>query len=211
MPSRYGRAVSGFLLLCSSLCSGGAARVQDGPLMVANFDGGHVETVQGLALVVIADEQLGGMSEARLTVIHPGAEGSRGGARISFRIADGFATPFAGVWALLGAEGLATDLSTYRGLRFHARSKDGSFLAGVGQFAGQAMLYMAPFDVRPEWTVVDLPFDKFRRAAPTGAPVGADGPASALVPKSVTSIGFSVSGKLRGQFDLEIDQVQLYR
>jgi len=68
------------------LTAGAAARAQNGNLMVADFEGGKVETVQGLALVPFTDEQLGGTSEARLTLSHPGADGSRGALQISFRI-----------------------------------------------------------------------------------------------------------------------------
>ncbi|MGH9348044.1 MAG: CIA30 family protein [Vicinamibacterales bacterium] len=180
------------------------APAQNADLLVADFDNGKIETVQGLAMVVMADEQFGGTSDARLTLIHPGAERSRSALRIFFRITGDFANPFSGVWALLGSEGLPTDMSAYRGVRFHARSKEGTFLAGVGQFSGQSAFYLAPFETRPEWTVVELPFDQFRRAMPRN-----DG--SVLAPTNAVSIAFNVSSQLRGQFDLDIDRVQLYR
>lgn len=205
--SGYRRAVSRLLLLSGVIVAGAALR-QGASQTVADFEGGKAESVHGLALVVITDEQLGGTSEARLTVSRPGVRDSRGALRISFRTTGDFAAPFAGVWALVGAEGLATDLSAYEGVRFHARTKEGTFLAGVSQFAGRAALYMAPFEATREWTVVELPFHTFRRATPTGAPAGGG---SVLVPRQVVSIGFAVSSQLRGLFDLEIDQVELYR
>lgn len=206
MHSGHRRAVSALFLLLLSL-AGTAARAQNsnppsGNLLIADFDGGKLETVQGLALVPIADEQMGGASEAQLALVHPGAQGSRGALRISLRVAEGFAYPFAGAWALLG---MATDLSAYQGLRFYARSgsEGGAFVAGVGTFSNQSARYMAPFEVKSEWTLVELPFAKLQRTPP--------GKPSALVPKDVVSIGFSSAFRLRGQFDLEIDQLELYR
>ena len=203
--SDRGRGASSVVLLLAWLFAGTAAPAQDGNLVVADFEGGKVETLLGLALIVIADEQLGGLSEARLALSHPGAQASRGAMRISFRVADGFAYPFSSVWAILGAEGLATDLSAYRGLRFYARSQGGTFQAGVGQFSGgQPKRYMASFEAKPEWTLVEVPFDKLQLSPPTGA-------ASAFVPKDLTSIGFSAPSRLRGEVDLEIDQLEVYK
>src|SRR5260370_754110 len=194
-PGR-GRLVSTFLLLLCSLCADGTARAQN--LMVADFEDGKVESVHGLALIPLTDEQFGGTSEARLALSHPGADGSRGAVRISLRITNDFASPFAGAMALLGAEGLATDLSAYKGLRFYARSKEGAFIALIGQFSGQATRYMAPFEARSEWTLVELPFDKFQRAPPAGN--------ASLVPEAVVTIGFTAAPQLRGEVDLAVDR-----
>jgi hypothetical protein len=150
---------------------GGAAPVQTGNLLISNFDGEKIEIRSGLSLWVFADEQFGGTSEARPTLIHPGANASRGGLRISFRITEDAANPFAGVWAMVGPEGLPTDLSAYRGVRFYVRSTDrGAFTAGVVRVAGQLRRYMTPLETGPEWTLVELPFDKFREVTPAGTP-----------------------------------------
>jgi hypothetical protein len=205
--SGYKRGISSlFLLLLGCFAGAAASWAQNSNLLIADFEGGKLETMSSLALAAITDEQLGGTSEARLTLTQPGAQASRGALRISFRMAEGFAYPFAGVWALLGTEGLATDLSAYRGLRFYARSgsEGGAFLAGVGQFTGQSANYMAPFEAKPEWTLVELPFDKLQRTFPPGK-------APAFVPQNVVSVGFSAASRLRGQFDLEIDQLELYK
>jgi hypothetical protein len=189
--------------------AGSAAPAQNGNLVVSDFDGERIEIRSGLSLWVFADEQFGGTSEARPTLVHPGASASRGALRISFRLTEDFANPFAGVWAMIGPEGLATDLSAYRGVRFYARSKnEGAFTAGVVRFPGQVKRYMAPLETRPEWTLIELPFDKFREVTPAGAPTAGTPP---LVAHDVTSIGFSVAPKLRGQFELDIDHIEFYR
>lgn len=216
MDSGYRRGVSSLFLLLFSLFAVAAAgaqnsdpqkgKPQNDSLLVADLEGGKLETISGLALAAITDEQFGGLSEARLSLIHPGAQNSRGALRISFKMADGgLGFAFAGAWALLGTEGVATDLSAYQGLRFYARSgsEGGAFQAGVGTFSGIAVNYMAPFDVKPEWTLVELPFAKLQRTYPPGK--------SVFVPKAVVTLGFSPASRLRGQFDLEVDQLELYK
>lgn len=202
---RYGRVAPSCAVLLSALCASGIARAQSPNLTLADFEGGKIESVAGLALPVIADEQLGGNSGADLSLVHPGAQGSRNALHISFRMADGFSKPFSSVWIPLGDQGLATDLSAYKGVRFHARGQGGSFVAGIGRFAaGASTRYMVPFELKPEWTLVDLPFDKFAKATPAGKP-------TPFAPTDVISIGFSVAPELRGQFDLEIDQMEVYK
>ncbi|MFY9821599.1 MAG: CIA30 family protein [Thermoanaerobaculia bacterium] len=209
MHSGHGRAVSALFLLLLSL-AGAAARAQNsspqsGNLLIADFDGGKIETVLGLALAPICDDQLGGTSDARMTLVHPGAQGSQGALRISFLLGEGFAYPFSGAWAFLGTEGLPMDLSAYKGLRFYARSQGtGAFRAGVRQNSAPPGNYMAPFEVKPEWTLVELPFDKLVPSPPTGKP-------SAPATTSISSVGFSVSGRPPAKLDLEIDQVELYK
>ena len=173
------------------LLAGGAVSAQRDSLVIADFDAGKAETKSGLSLWLFCDEQYGGTSQARASLIHPGAQGTSGALRISFRVTDDFPTPFAGAWAMVGPEGLATDLSAYRGVRFYARSKDA-----------------AAFSAGEEWTLVDLTFEKFQLAVPPGARA-AD--ASPLDAKDVTSIGVAVASKLRGQFVLDIDRIELYR
>ena len=142
-------------------------------------------------------------------MIHPEADGSKGAVRISFRITDDSQMPFAGAWAMIGPEGLATDVSAYRGVHFYARSKDQmSFTCGIISFLGQVRRYVGPFEVGPEWTRIELPFDKFALVAMPGQ-TATDAPR--LDPRNVTSIGMSVAPRLRGQFTIDIDQLALYR
>jgi pimeloyl-ACP methyl ester carboxylesterase len=79
---------------------------QHDSLVMADFEGDKAEARAGLALWPYADEQFGGTSEARVTLIHPGANGSKGAARVSFRVTDDSPAPFAGAWAMIGPRGL---------------------------------------------------------------------------------------------------------
>jgi hypothetical protein len=191
------------IIALSTLLAVPVARAQAGTQMIADFEGGKTETVTGLALPVISDEQVGGPSTATLTLVSPGAQSSRAGLRISFEIADGYSNPFSSVWALLGEKGLATDLSAFKGLRFYARSSSGAYSAGMNQF-GSRLRPTAVFEVKPEWTLVELPFEGFRTGPPGGPP-------TPFVPKDMTAIGFSIAPNLRGRFELDIDQVEFYK
>ncbi len=203
----YGCVVSACLLFWCASHAGAASGTKNENLMLADFEGGKAETNAGLSLVIVADEQLGGNSEVRLTPGQPGAAASRTALRMSFVVADGFATPFASVWAPLGAEGLAEDLSAYKGVRFYARSEKGVFLAGIGKYtSGRSTRATAPFAVTPAWTLVEIPFDKFK-AVPPPPP----DPSAIFEAKGVISVGFSMGSPARGQFDLEIDQLEIYK
>ena len=196
------------LLLLIMLAAAAAGAPQRDTLVIADFDGDKAETKAGLSLWPYADDQFGGTSEARTMLIHPGADGSRGALRISFRVTDEARIPFAGAWAMVGGEGLATDLSAYKGVRFSARSKEGTaFAAGIVRFPGVVKRYTLPFEVRAEWTIVELPFDRFREAPP-GAPGASPAP---LDPRDITSIGFTVAPQRRGQLELEVDRLEVYR
>jgi complex I intermediate-associated protein 30 (CIA30) len=209
MPAGDRRATSRLFLLVLSFVAGGALQAQHDALLVADFDGEKADTNSGLSLWLYADDQLGGTSEARASLIHPGADTSRGAVRLSFRVAGEFRAPFSGAWAMVGPEGLATDLSAYKGVRFYARSKDGTaFTAGIVRFQGLIMRYMTPFEIRPEWTLIEIPFDRFRQVPSPGTTTAS---AAGLDPKDITSIGFSVASQLRGRFELDVDRIELYR
>jgi hypothetical protein len=183
-------------------------RVQQNTLTIADFDGERAESNSGLAVWPYTDEQFGGASEARPTLIRPGANRSRGALHVSFNVTSEFRAPFAGVWVMVGPEGLATDLSAYKGLRFYARSGNrAAFAASVVRFPGQLKRYTMKFEVRPDWTVVEFPFDKFKVVTLPGA--AAD--TSPLDPKDITSVGVSVAPPLQGQFELDIDGIEVYR
>jgi len=184
-----------------------AAPPQPATRVIAAFDGQRLESETGLAIWPYADEQLGGTSVARVTLIHPGADRSRGAMRVSLHVTNDFPTPFAGAWAMVGPEGLATDLSAYDGVRFFARSRERTtFRAGIVRFPGQLKRYVAPFEAGPEWTMVDLPFAAFKVVPPPGGPAD-DSP---LDPKDITSIGVTTGLQQIGEFELDIDHIELY-
>lgn len=68
------------------------------------------------------------------------------------------------------------------------------------------MRAMAPFEVKPAWTLVEVPFEKFARMPPP--PAGLTLPP---VSKDAVSIGIQLMSPTPGQFAIEIDQVEVYK
>jgi hypothetical protein len=66
---------------------------------------------------------------------------------------------------------------------------------------------MAPFEVRSEWTRIELPFEKFAQASAQGQKADT----SPLEARDITSVGVSVAPRVRGQFEIDIDHLELYR
>jgi len=183
--------------------------MQTDTLRIADFDGANLESRSGLAVWPYADDQFGGTSDAKVTPIRPGARASRGALHVAFRVTDDWAMPFAGVWMIVAKDAQPTDLAAYRGIRFFARSKNGgAFAAGIIQFRGGLRRYFAEFGTTSDWTLVELPFEKFKLSAPApGSPTNI----GSMDGKDITSIGVSVAPERRGQFELDIDEVECYR
>jgi hypothetical protein len=182
---------------------------QDHAFLISHFDGKTIDTRSGLSLWPYADDLLGGTSEARSSLIQPGANGSRGALRMDFHLTSEFVAPFSSTWAMVAPEGLTADVSAYRGLRFYARSATPTaFYAGVVRFAGQIRRYTTTFEASTAWTLIELPFDRFREVPPPGAPASSE---TLSAPRDVTSVGFGTAPKLQGDFRLEIDRVEFYR
>jgi len=193
------------LLGCASSASSAAASApKSGSLLVDDFEDRNLESAVGLSWIIVADDQMGGNSKVHLSIARPGANGSRAALRITGNVAQGFQFPFAGVWALTRPDGRPNDLSAYRGIRFYARGPKGSYLAGLRHIqARQGISFVASFEVQPEWTRVEIPFDKLQRYPPTG-------PAVEFTAKNTLMVGISTAGRFQGEFQVEIDQVELY-
>ena len=85
-----------------------------------DFEDSNLEAGPGLNWIVIADDQLGGSTEARISNRSDGAAGTKRSLRFEGVTRGGTPRPFAGVFAPLDGEGLLVDLSAYRGVRFQA-------------------------------------------------------------------------------------------
>jgi hypothetical protein len=194
---------------CKAIDGGEIALLQTDALRIADFDGAKLESRSGLAVWPYADDQFGGTSDVKVTLIRPGARASRGALHVAYRVTDDWATPFAGVWMIVGKEAQSTDLTAYRGIRFFARSKNGgAFAAGIIQFRGILRRYFAEFETTSDWTQVELPFEKFKLSGP---PPGSPANTASIDGKDITSIGVSVAPQRRGQFELDIDEIECYR
>jgi len=200
---------AGFLASLASVTLLCSVAAQQGSLIISDFEGDRIEIRSGLALWIFTDEQFGGTSHGSAEIVRPGAAGSHGALRLKFQVTGDARNPFASVWAMVAPQAAATDLSSYRGVRFHARGKNPeAFTAGLVRYAGMPTRYQAPFKVLTEWSVVELPFEKFGELTLTGTLLAG---APALAPDGITSVGFSVVRELQGHYELEVDNLEFYR
>lgn len=155
----------------------------------------------GLSWLLIADDQLGGGTAARLSRVSPGAGGSAGALRLEARLGDAPPT-FAGVWGPIDPQGELSDLGGYRAVRFWARGDGGSFRVGVRAGVGAATgNFVAPFVAAAEWTRITVPLDDLVAQRP-----GGDGDWDR---ESVGWIGFTTGPGAAGDAVLEVDEVEL--
>lgn len=173
------------------------------PQMFDDFEDGDLEASSGLSWVVLTDEQFGGTSHATAEVVDGGAAGSGKSLHFQGETTEEARIPVASVWAPVGKDGLAKDLSAYQGIRFFARGDGGSFTAGARRGTSQVANFAAPFTAPQEWTHVEVPFAELKQVQPAMSP-------QEWSAQDVLWIGFSVAPGFIGPFDLEIDQVELY-
>lgn len=177
------------------LQAGPAAAVRT--LRLDDFEDGDRRSASGLSWISVADDLMGGASSARFQVTAAPAAGSRHALRVSGDVAEG---GFAGGWVALDGRSRATDISDFQGLRFRIRG-NGKLQAGLRGGPLPGFNYVAPFEARPEWTSVEIPFESLKPAK---------GESPAFDPRSVRWIGVSTSTGRTGAFEFEIDDVELY-
>jgi hypothetical protein len=168
-----------------------------------DFDDGDLALGSGLLWMPIADDELGGATEARVDTVRPGASGSSGALRLQTTIRPGFAAPFAGVWAPLDREGMLADLSGYRGLRFRARGSGATFLAGFRRGTPTTSTnFLRAFTPTDSWSLVEIDFSEL-------APQPSARASLVWSPRDVGWLGFTSQAGSAGDLWLEIDDVEL--
>jgi Complex I intermediate-associated protein 30 (CIA30) len=170
---------------------------------VDDFEGGALQTSSGLLWMVIADDELGGRTDAHLEPVRPGASGSTVALRLSSTVRPGFAAPFAGAWAPLDREGLVVDLTGYRALRFRARGSGATFLAGFRRGTpARSANFVKAFTPTANWSSVEIDFSELSAQPPAD-------PSLVWSPRNVGWIGFTSKAGSSGEVWLEIDDVDL--
>lgn len=161
------------------------ASAPEGPV-VADFEDG-LDSGFGFGWQVTTDAMNGGASTADL-VVEDGALVVRGETRT------GFAFPWAGAIWFLGDQPMqAVDFSGRGVLRFRARGDGRSYavmLFGAG--AAATVPPMVPFVAGPEWTVVEIPLERFATADPS----------------IIAGLAFGAQAPL-GPFAFELDDVEI--
>jgi hypothetical protein len=170
-----------------------------------DFEDSNLEAGPGLNWIVIADDQLGGSTEARIANGLEGAAGTKRSLRFEGVTRGGTPRPFAGVFAPLDGEGLLVDLSAYRGVRFQARGSGSPFRAGFRRgAAASSSNFMAEFRPAGAWQRFEVAFDGLSQTPPASPPL-------AWSSEDVGWIGFTTGSGAPGAFWLEVDEIELLR
>jgi hypothetical protein len=194
----------GDTLGCLLLAVGSIAATAPGPgFRLADFEKGDLTNGTGLLFMVIADDELGGQTQARVESIHPGASGSSAALRLTTSIRPGFTSPFGGVWTPLDREGKLVDLTAYRTLRFQARGSGVPFLAGFRRGGPtDSANFLKAFTPTETWSSFDIDLADLTAAPPAA-------PSLAWSPHEVSWMGFTSKAGSIGDLWLEIDDVEL--
>jgi hypothetical protein len=182
--------LTGLLLAGSSIIASRPGRV----LTIDDFEDADQRAASGLSWIRIADDLMGGASSVALDVVAAGT-GSGRALRVRGDVAE---AGFAGAWVALDGRARATDLSDFAGIRVRIRG-DRVVQVGLRAGAGAGFNYMAPVEPTPDWTTVELPFDRLQG-------LGKDVPA--MDRTSARWLGLSVGRA--GHFQFDVDAVELY-
>jgi hypothetical protein len=181
--------------MLSALAAAGV-EAQGRVLTVDDFEDGDRRAASGLSWISIADDLMGGASNADLQVT-PGALGDPRALRVSGEIApDGFA----GAWVALDGRARATDVSDFAGIRLRVRGP-GTLQVALRGGPRAGANYAAPVEARSDWTSVDVPFETLQAQRPESP---------AFDPRSVRWLGVGVRGPRGGRYAFELDDVGLY-
>jgi len=183
------------------LCLGGDA---PGSWTLDDFEDGDLSAAPGLCWIALADDLVGGASEAKLEIRPGGQAPSRHVLGISAHLS-GRTPSFAGAWVPLDRAGGSVNLGAFEGVRLRVKGRG---RIEVGFRAGMVN-YMAGIDAGAEWRLVEIPFTSLapQGKVPEGATWSPDAPAW---------FGITTPHATRGEeraaetVDFEVDDVALY-
>lgn len=177
-----------------------------GSVMIGNFEGHTTANKQYGTLVLrqgdefgwgwstTSDERMGGHSTAKITIVHPGADGTHGALQVTGVIKPGFIAPWAGaIWFPGNYPTQAADLSAKKELSFWARGTPGSYNLMLSTGSANSMPIYSAFVVGKQWKEYHIPLA-------TSFP-NADW-------KRVVYLAFSAANP--GKFQFDLDQVTLH-
>jgi hypothetical protein len=188
------------LLLSAPLVSGGETKTW----VLDDFEDGNLKAASGLSWFLLADDLMGGATEARLQVRKGGSSGSRHALGLSGRLAAGKRS-FAGAWTSLDPTGRSVDLSTFEGIRLRVRTQRRLQVGLRGSFIN----YMADVEPGAGWRQVDIPFARL-------APLGKVPEGTRLNPGKIENLGIttpqlpSAEDRPAEDFAVEVDDIVLY-
>lgn len=156
--------------------------------MVINHD-----PAAGWGWTASSDQRMNGHSSASISLIHPGANGSKGALRIRGELQRGFIAPWAGAVWFPGSEPMQpADLSASKRLQFQARGKPGSYTIMLMAGSPRSIPQYASFQITDHWKQYDIPL------------------ASSFPGANLSKVYFiTFSAATWGQFHFDLDQVRL--
>lgn len=163
--------------------------------MVSTFDEGKVAANYG-QWIGGGDSLNGGKSTATLTIVSPGAAGSKGALDVTGEVVAGASMAYSGVFFFAGSTpGSPANLSGKKEIRFWAKGDGDSYTLAVltqsRSGAGGEMPAMVSFTAGAEWKQYVFPFLTFET----------DG-------SDLSTLGFLRFGKV-GKFHFQLDQVEI--
>jgi hypothetical protein len=164
--------------------------------MVSNFDDGKVAAKYGM-WIPAGDGMNGGKSKSNLTVVEPGADGTKGAMQVDGEVVGGQAVQFAFAGALYfpGAAPMQpANLSGKKEISFWAKGDGKNYTLIVlteSRNGSSGIPAMTTFAAGPEWKQYTFPFSTFET----------DG-------SDLTGLGF-VHVQEPGKFQFEIDQLEI--
>ncbi len=174
-----------------------------GTVVIGNFAGSLVHSDKygpflrngpafGWGWSLSTDRRMGGHSTATMTLVHPGADGTKGALRVTGAIRPGFPAPWAGPFWFAGREPMQpANLSAKNELVFRAKGTPGRYVVMLLSGSGY-IPHSTPFVLTSKWKEYHISLKKsFPDADWT----------------QVRYLGFS-AGK-PGKFEFEVDQVSL--
>lgn len=128
---------------------------------ISNFDAGDTASAFGAGWTSSDDGMMGGKSKARIEVVDGGAKGTAKSLLVHSDIQPGFAFPWAGAMFFAGAQPMKpVDVSSQKGLRFHARGDVDLtvmvFATSLGQIPATKRVHAGA-----DWTEITLPWSEF--------------------------------------------------
>ena len=129
---------------------------------ISDFDDGRVAAAFGAGWQISTDSMRGGASDAKMTIVRPGAAGSAAALEITGAIRAGAEYPWAGAMFFPAATPMApVDLSTFKELVFWARGDGRQYQVMLFTTRFGNIPVSQPFTAEREWRQHALPLKAF--------------------------------------------------
>lgn len=142
---------------------------------------------------ISTDQLAGGQSNARVTRVPNGANGSGGAMHVVADVRAGFFVPWAGAFLQMSPDFVTgQDITAFTSINFDIRGTPGTYRTMIFNAASQGVPPTASFSITQEWKTISLPLSEF-----TG-----------LETNAIAGVAI-VAGPDIGVFEFDLDNIQL--